>query len=280
MTEQTGGESDRLAPVTPLFTGRGMPRTRSVPARRGTGPVFREDPEETGDTVAPVVAADEFARRRDERPRGRHATGERAGGARPGGARARDGRPRPVVPWDADAEPCESSAGRRTSRAMREERTPDEARATGERTLLKKLGARSLSVQEARTVLVGEDVPADTADEIIERMRELGYLDDVSLAEQLVHAGVERRGQGRHAIAQTLAKRGVPRDIADAALAELPDDDAERALEFARRKAPTVGGKDPQAALRRLVGQLSRRGYPSGVAMSAARQALDELSGR
>jgi regulatory protein len=33
---------------------------------------------------------------------------------------------------------------------------------------------------------------------------------------------------------------------------------------------------DPQAALRRLVGQLTRRGYPSHIAMTAARQALDE----
>ncbi|WP_235038027.1 regulatory protein RecX [Microbacterium sp. 18062] len=120
-------------------------------------------------------------------------------------------------------------------------------------------------------------IASDQSDAILDRMRRLGYLDDRTLAEQIVHAGVDRRGQGRQVIAQTLAKRGVPRDIAAAALAEMPDDDLERALEFARRKAASIGGRDDQAALRRLVGQLSRRGYPSSVAMSAARRALDEI---
>ncbi|MDF2919273.1 MAG: uncharacterized protein K0S70_3490, partial [Microbacterium sp.] len=87
----------------------------------------------------------------------------------------------------------------------------------------------------------------------------------------------ERRGEGRRAVATTLMKRGIPRDIADAAIAEMPDDDAERALDFARSKARSVGGKDDDAALRRLAGQLARRGYPSSVALSAARQALREV---
>jgi regulatory protein len=50
----------------------------------------------------------------------------------------------------------------------------------------------------------------------------------------------------------------------------------ERALEFARRKAGGIGGRDAQAELRRLAGQLARRGYPSSIALSAARQALEE----
>jgi regulatory protein len=141
---------------------------------------------------------------------------------------------------------------------------------------LRKLRARSLSVQEARTVLGGQGLIRKQADDILAEMVRLGYLDDRVLAEQLVHAGQDRRGQGRQAIAQTLAKRGVPRDVADAALAELPDDDMERALEFARRKAGGIGGRDAHAELRRLAGQLARRGYPSNVALSAARQALDE----
>jgi regulatory protein len=64
--------------------------------------------------------------------------------------------------------------------------------------------------------------------------------------------------------------------VADAALAELPDDDADRALDFARTKARSMSSLDRDTALRRLVGQLSRRGYGGSVAMTAARQALDE----
>ncbi len=62
----------------------------------------------------------------------------------------------------------------------------------------------------------------------------------------------------------------------DASLIDLPDDEAERALEFARTRVRSVRGVAPEAALRRLVGQLSRRGYASAVALAAAREALAE----
>lgn len=152
-------------------------------------------------------------------------------------------------------------------------------RESAERMLVRKLSARQISVSEARTLLRQHGLDAESSDEMIEAFEERRYLDDVSLAEQLVTSGFERKAQGRQAIAQTLTKRGIPRDVADRALAVLPDDDAERALDFARVKAPSMMRLERDAALRRLHGQLARRGFPGMVAMTAARTALDELSG-
>lgn len=148
-----------------------------------------------------------------------------------------------------------------------------------EKALLKKLRTRSLSVSESRALLRERQLDADSADRIIRGLEEYGYLDDAALADQLVHAAVDRKGQGRQVIAQTLAKRGIARDVADAAIAALPDDDAERALEFARAKARSLGSLDRETAVRRLSGQLARRGYPGSVALTAARAALDEHGG-
>jgi len=145
-----------------------------------------------------------------------------------------------------------------------------------EAALLKRLRTRSLSVREAHAFLRERDLSDDAVDHVIERMRRRRYLDDVALAEQLVHSGVERKGQGRAMLAQTLAARGVARDVIDATLDELPDDDAHRALEFARQKARSMRDLDRDTALRRLSGQLARRGYGAH-ALSAARTALDEL---
>lgn len=142
--------------------------------------------------------------------------------------------------------------------------------------LLRKLRSRSLSEREARTFLAQHELSSDAVEDIVADFLRLSYLDDAALAEQLVHVGVSRKGEGRMAIAQAMARRGIPRDVADVALDAVGDDDAERALEFARRKATSIGGRDDEAALRRLVGQLARRGYPSSVAMTAARQALAE----
>lgn len=148
-----------------------------------------------------------------------------------------------------------------------------------EKALLKKLRTRSLSVSEARGVLREHELDEAAAEVVLAAMEEYGYLDDAALAEQLVHAGVDRKGQGRQAIAQTLAKRGIARDVADAALAALPDDDLERALEFARGKARSFRDLDRDTALRRLSGQLARRGYGGSLATTAARMALDEKTG-
>lgn len=159
--------------------------------------------------------------------------------------------------------------------------SPDEIRERAEALLLRRLRGRSLSLVEAGAV-VREIDGADEAvvDEVVAKFVDLGYLDDEAFAEQLAMTAIERRGQGRRAVVQTLRKRGIPREVADAAVAELPDDDAERALEFARSKIRGVSGKDYDASLRRLAGQLARRGYASSVSLDAARQALAEAGVR
>ncbi|MFJ2505879.1 regulatory protein RecX [Microbacterium sp. NPDC087592] len=141
---------------------------------------------------------------------------------------------------------------------------------------MRKLRTRSLSVSEARQALRGHGLDNAVIDDVIDDFCRRGYLDDAALAGVLVTSGVERKGQGRVALSRALAQRGIPRDVVDAALDELPDDDDERALEFARTKARSLSRLDNDTALRRLVGQLSRRGYNGSVAMKAAKQALRE----
>lgn len=160
---------------------------------------------------------------------------------------------------------------------------PAKVRADAEELLVRKLRARSLSLSEARLVLKGYERDGDrldsgAIDDVIDDFCRRGYLDDSLLADQLVTSGIERKGQGRVALSRALSQRGIPRDVIDAALDEVPDDDAERALEFARSKARSMSRLDGDTALRRLVGQLARRGYNGSVAMSAAKAALAEAS--
>ncbi|HWV48315.1 MAG TPA: regulatory protein RecX, partial [Microbacterium sp.] len=159
----------------------------------------------------------------------------------------------------------------------------DSIREKAEELLVRKLRARSLSISEARTVLKGYElqgqrVDASQIDDVIDEFCRRGYLDDAILAGHLVTSGVERKGQGRVALSRALAQRGIPRDVIETALDELPDDDDERALEFARTKARSLSRLDNDTALRRLVGQLARRGYNGAVAMKAAKAALAEAS--
>lgn len=174
----------------------------------------------------------------------------------------------------ARVEPVPRSGASASRGAELSSATRDSGAAAAERTLLRKLAARSLSVAEARTVLSGFALSGQEIGDLVAVFVDRGYLDDAALAEQLVHVAVDRKGEGRRAIGATLSRRGVPRAVVEDVLAGLVDDDRERALEFARKRARSLRGLDSDVALRRLVGQLARRGYPGHVAMDAARTAL------
>jgi regulatory protein len=155
---------------------------------------------------------------------------------------------------------------------------PGASQAAAEAALLRRLRGRQLSVSEAGAFLRERDLDAVGVSSVIDHCIELGYLDDARLAEQLVHTATSRKGQGRQAIALTLGKRGIAREVVDEALMALPDDDAERAAEFAASRVRSLRDLDRQTALRRLAGQLARRGFASHVALSAARAALDDAN--
>jgi regulatory protein len=168
------------------------------------------------------------------------------------------------------------SSQRRVDADTPRESDPDENRERASEALVRKLRARPMSVAEATTFLRGHEVASEDIADIIDTFCERRYLDDALLAGHVVTSGHERKGQGRIALGRVLAQRGIPRDVADAALAELPEDDLERALEYARGKMPAMSRLEPDTAKRRLSGQLARRGYPGGVVSQVIRQVFTE----
>lgn len=143
-------------------------------------------------------------------------------------------------------------------------------------TLTRSLGRRGLSIAEARTTLRSSGLTGVEIDEVVQDFARRGWLDDAVLAEQLVHSATTRQDMGTKAVRQLLQKRMLAREVIDAVIAELPDDDAERALEFATAKARSLVRYDDATATRRLMGQLARRGFGGSVASLATRTALEQ----
>ncbi|MFZ8757798.1 regulatory protein RecX [Microbacterium sp. HMH0099] len=304
-----GRGDDGLAPVIPLF-GAGAARRRGLQpdggdddaavheggdrdrdddiardagsartaARPGTRTAVGSD--EDGDPGGDVDGARAVSDGTDADERSRWHTTWLRSPARADHPSAGGGPPIRALPQPTDEDRHAKSRARfrdATAAVHEDAPDPDEVRDRAEAVLLRKLRTRSLSLSESRTALRGvEGVDDALVAELIDRFVDLGYLDDGALADQLALSGVERKGQGRRAVVQTMLKRGIPRDVADAAVDALPDDDDDRALEFARGKARAMTGQDYDTALRRLAGQLSRRGYPSSVSLNAARAALAE----
>jgi regulatory protein len=183
----------------------------------------------------------------------------------------------PPARWAIPLEPTrDDSDGGLESPGDTEEASDGGSVDDAEELLTRRLRRSALSEREARTFLAQRGTDPAVADVTVDRLTDRGWIDDAVLAEQLIYAGTSRKGQGRRAIAQTLSARGIARDVAEAALAGLPDDDDDRALEYARSKAHGLRSYDLETAMRRLMGQLARRGYSGSVASNAARTALTE----
>jgi regulatory protein len=128
---------------------------------------------------------------------------------------------------------------------------------------------------ERRLLQAGFDAAAVAGE--LERLDGAGLLDDERFARALVEAQVVGKGAGRRALQTALAAKGVPRDVAERAVAEAAgsaEDEEARAEDLARRKARSLGSLEPSAAFRRLHGQLVRRGYDPGLARTVAMRVL------
>jgi len=122
---------------------------------------------------------------------------------------------------------------------------------------------RSARDLKRRLVLKGE--PPELAEMAIQKLNELGLLNDADYARQLTRSKMSGPGHSRRRMQQELFKRGVARDVADEAIADVVSDesiDTGAIIErIARRKAQSLARLDPAARKRRLYDFLARRGY-------------------
>ncbi len=123
-----------------------------------------------------------------------------------------------------------------------------------------------------------EATPAQIA-AALDRLEQSGVLSDEAVAQAEASARL-RRGEAPARVRQQLRKKGVAGKAANEALTNAIEDDGfdERAacLEAARKRARTLRNDEPDAARRKLLGFLLRRGYSGGVARDAVRLALAE----
>lgn len=137
-------------------------------------------------------------------------------------------------------------------------------RSTYERAL-DMLEARARAVGELRRLLVKKGEPAADVDAAIERLQRGGLLDDANFARQYTRSKALGPGLSRRRVQQELAKRGVSREVSDAAIAEVFAEEGvgdEVTIErVARKKLRMLAKLDEATQRRRLYGFLARRGY-------------------
>ncbi len=116
----------------------------------------------------------------------------------------------------------------------------------------------------------------EVAGAVLDRMTDVGLIDDVAFAELLVQSRRRTKGLSGAALAKELREKGVDEQIAQAALGAVdPDSERAQAEELVARKLRTMSGLDPQVQARRLAAMLARKGYPADTAYAVVRDAVN-----
>ena len=152
-------------------------------------------------------------------------------------------------------------------------------RERAEKVLLHRLRGRSLSTVEALLVLNATGVDSGEASEIIAKFIELNYLDETKLADQIIHSHNVRKGLGRTGVEAEMRRRKLDPSVMMDKLEELPDDEAERAIDLATKRIGQMDRFDDQTIDRRLTGFLMRKGYGSAAVRLAVKAAMDSRGG-
>ncbi len=140
---------------------------------------------------------------------------------------------------------------------------------------LRQLDQRARTRSELETTLRRRGVPDDAARTVLDRLTEVGLIDDGQLAAGYAMAQHRERGLAGRAVAMKLRQRGIDEPTVQAAVGQIDaESETEAAQALVARKLRSLRGLDPPAQARRLVGLLARRGYPPGLAHQVVRAAL------
>ncbi len=192
--------------------------------------------------------------------------GVRAGGR---SASPSDGRPRRASPKPASAPPPDDP----------ESRAPEaDPESVARAIVLRQLSLAPRSRVQLERKLRQRGCDDEIAQRVLDRMTEVGLVDDEAYAEMLVRSKQDGKGLARKALAHELRKQGIDGDIADDALAAVaPQDERARAEELVAKRLRTMSGLAPDVQARRLAGMLARKGYSGEIAWPVIREAISRL---
>ena len=132
---------------------------------------------------------------------------------------------------------------------------------------------------EVRQKLRSRRFQEETIDSVLERFRELGYLDDETYARSFAKSRLRSKGYGPRRIEQDLRKRGVDRTTIAHTLQELEETEnpLEAALQQAEKRWKRLQSEnDPRKRKKKLMDFLLRRGFSYDIVKKATQQTIAE----
>jgi regulatory protein len=133
---------------------------------------------------------------------------------------------------------------------------------------LRLLTARARTRAELAGQLAKRGYPDDVSAKVLDRLADVGLIDDPGFAEQWVHSRRANAGKGKRALAAELHTKGVDDDVITSVLGGInPAAERGRAEQLVRARLRRESlGDDDARVRRRLVAMLARRGFDQTMA--------------
>ncbi|MEO8518916.1 MAG: regulatory protein RecX [Dermatophilaceae bacterium] len=177
-------------------------------------------------------------------------------------------------PARAEAATSSSGSGVPAPDPERKDREPD-PHDVARQIVLRQLAMAPRSRSQLEEKLAQRDCPADVAAAVLDRMTEVGLVDDQAYAQMLVRSQQAGRGLSKRALARELHSKGIEEDLAQEALSSISDvDERDRARELVDKKLRAMHGLGIQVQTRRLAGMLARKGYSPNLTYAVIREAI------
>jgi regulatory protein len=169
-----------------------------------------------------------------------------------------------------------SAAGDPVPELVKKAVEPD-PRDVARQIVLRQLALAPRSRAELLQKLAQRGCTPDVAGAVLDRMTEVGLVDDEAYALMLVRTQQAGRGLARRALARELRTKGIEAELADEALSSISDEDErDRARALVDKKLRAMHGLGIEVQTRRLAGMLARKGYSSSVTYAVIRGAIAE----
>jgi regulatory protein len=140
---------------------------------------------------------------------------------------------------------------------------------------LRKLTMRARTRHELDHALQEKNVPQSVKEAVLDRLQDVGLVDDASFAIDWVNSRQQRRHLSRRALKRELQVKGVERGDIERALEEVDfHSELTTARDLVERKLQTMSGLSRDVQYRRLAGILSRRGFDTAVTLQVLNESL------
>lgn len=142
---------------------------------------------------------------------------------------------------------------------------------------LRLLTTRARSRAELEAQLTKRGFPDEVSARVLDRLTEVGLVDDAAFAEQWVRERRTNAGKGKRALASELRTKGIDAEVIAETLDSIDAGEWRvRAEELVAAKLRRENLDDEMKVTRRLVAMLARRGYSQGMAFDVVSTQLTQ----